>query len=215
MGPVAHNQWDRIDTIMYMLIYPHRPLVKTRTIDLIGYQQLPAGHNATVAVMCYSGYDIEDALILSRASLDRGLGRCMVLKKFTCALKKFSNGASERTMPPPEHARPAGHAEGPVASQAQPPRRHRTVGPHVFSIADTAISSVTFLISVISRRRRGVYTSSASVCSRTMASAGWASGSSTATCSSTNTRRPIRGHATTCWGAIPTRCPTRRTAHRL
>ena len=85
MGPVAHNQWDRIDTIMYMLIYPHRPLVKTRTIDLIGWEQLPAGHNAMVSVMSYSGYDIEDALILNKAALDRGFGRCMVLKKFTCA----------------------------------------------------------------------------------------------------------------------------------
>ena len=38
--------------------------------------------------MSYSGYDIEDALILNRASLDRGFGRCMVLKKFTATFKK-------------------------------------------------------------------------------------------------------------------------------
>jgi len=106
MGPVAHNQWDRIDTIMYMLIYPHRPLVKTRTIDLIGWEQLPAGHNAMVSVMSYSGYDIEDALILNKAALDRGFGRCMVLKKFTCALKKFANGSCEKAMPPPTPAKP-------------------------------------------------------------------------------------------------------------
>ena len=42
MGPVAHNQWDRIDTIMYMLIYPHRPLVETRTIDHIGCEPYPS-----------------------------------------------------------------------------------------------------------------------------------------------------------------------------
>ena len=63
MGTIAHNQGDRIDTILYLLVYPHKPLVKTRTLDLIGFGNLPAGHNATVAVMSYSGYDIEDALV--------------------------------------------------------------------------------------------------------------------------------------------------------
>lgn len=99
-SPLFASQADRIDTILYLLLYPHKPLVKTRTIDLIGYEQLPAGHNATVSVMSYSGYDIEDALILNKASLDRGFGRCMVLKKFSCALKKYANGTQDRAMPP-------------------------------------------------------------------------------------------------------------------
>ena len=74
MGTIAHNQGDRIDTILYLLVYPHKPLVKTRTLDLIGFGNLPAGHNATVAVMSYSGYDIEDALVSSFNHVqDRGL----------------------------------------------------------------------------------------------------------------------------------------------
>lgn len=43
-----------------------------QTIELINFEKLPAGQNATVAVMSYSGYDIEDAIVLNRASLDRG-----------------------------------------------------------------------------------------------------------------------------------------------
>lgn len=58
---------------MYLLAYPQRPMVKTKTIELIEFEKLPAGQNATVAVMSYSGYDIEDALVLNKASLDRGM----------------------------------------------------------------------------------------------------------------------------------------------
>jgi DNA-directed RNA polymerase beta subunit len=43
-------------------------MVKTKTIELVGYDRLPAGQNATIAVMSYSGYDIEDAIILNKAS---------------------------------------------------------------------------------------------------------------------------------------------------
>lgn len=71
-GTIGYNQRNRIDTLMYLLAYPQRPMVKTKTIEIIEFEKLPAGQNATVAVMSYSGYDIEDALILNKASLDRG-----------------------------------------------------------------------------------------------------------------------------------------------
>jgi DNA-directed RNA polymerase III subunit RPC2 len=72
MGTIACNQRNRIDTLLYNLVYPHKPMVKTRTIELINFEQLPAGQNAMVAVMSYSGFDIEDATVLNKASLDRG-----------------------------------------------------------------------------------------------------------------------------------------------
>ncbi len=43
-----------------------------QTIELMNFEKLPAGQNAMIAVMSYSGYDIEDALVINRASLDRG-----------------------------------------------------------------------------------------------------------------------------------------------
>ena len=110
IGAIAYNQFNRIDTLLYLMVYPQRPLCQTRTIELIQYdkvwrytffrlsefclfilQQLPAGNNATVAVMSYSGYDIEDALILNKYSLDRGFGRCIVLKKKVEVVKKYAN----------------------------------------------------------------------------------------------------------------------------
>ena len=66
IGAIGFNQLNRIDTLLYLSVYPQQPMVKTKTIELIGYDKLPAGQNATVAIMSFSGYDIEDALILNK-----------------------------------------------------------------------------------------------------------------------------------------------------
>ena len=52
-------------------------MLKTKPLELIQFDKLPAGQTATVAVMSFSGYDIEDALILNRSGLDRGMYVCM------------------------------------------------------------------------------------------------------------------------------------------
>ncbi|KND94146.1 DNA-directed RNA polymerase III subunit RPC2 [Tolypocladium ophioglossoides CBS 100239] len=96
IGAIAYNQFNRIDTLLYTLVYPQRPMVITKTIELIHYDKLPAGQNATVVVMSYSGYDIEDALVLNKASIDRGFGRCQVFRKYTTELQKYPNGRRER-----------------------------------------------------------------------------------------------------------------------
>lgn len=69
IGAIAYNQLNRIDTLLYLMVYPQQPMVKTKSIELVGYDKLPAGQNATVAVMSYSGYDIEDALILNKVGV--------------------------------------------------------------------------------------------------------------------------------------------------
>lgn len=100
MGTIGYNQRNRIDTLMYNLVYPQAPMVKSRTIELINFDKLPAGQNATVAVMSYSGYDIEDALILNKASIDRGYGRCLVYRNAKTTLKRYGNQTYDRVMGP-------------------------------------------------------------------------------------------------------------------
>ena len=100
IGAVAHNQLVRIDTLLFLMVYPQQPLVKTRTIELIHYDKLPAGQNANVAVMSYSGYDIEDALVLNQASCDRGFGRCQVFRKHSTTLRKYPDGTTDRVGDP-------------------------------------------------------------------------------------------------------------------
>lgn len=96
IGAIAYNQFTRIDTLLYLMVYPQQPMVKTRTIELIHYDKLPAGQNATVAVMSYSGYDIEDALVLNRSSCDRGFGRCQVFRKYSTQIRKYPNRSEDR-----------------------------------------------------------------------------------------------------------------------
>lgn len=89
IGSIGYNQLNRVDTLLYLMTYPQKPLVKSRTIELINFEELPAGQNAQVAIMSYSGYDIEDAIILNRASLDRGFGRAMYIRRYQTSLKKY------------------------------------------------------------------------------------------------------------------------------
>ena len=100
IGAIAYNQFNRIDTLLYTLVYPQRPMVITKTIELVHYDKLPAGQNATVVVMSFSGYDIEDALVLNKASCDRGFGRCQVFRKYTAEMQRYPNGRAERIGPP-------------------------------------------------------------------------------------------------------------------
>ncbi|XP_063405448.1 DNA-directed RNA polymerase III subunit RPC2-like isoform X1 [Mytilus trossulus] len=100
MGTIGYNQRNRIDTLLYLLCYPQAPLVKSKTIEMINFDKLPAGINATVAVMSYSGYDIEDALILNKASVDRGFGRCLVYRKQSVVLKRYANDTFDKVMGP-------------------------------------------------------------------------------------------------------------------
>ena len=96
------------------------PLLTTKTIELVGFDKLGAGQNATVAVMSYSGYDIEDAIIMNRASLDRGFGRCIVLRKYGTVLKKHQNRAQDIVQAasiPPGQVR--GYTPAPVLQDKQ------------------------------------------------------------------------------------------------
>jgi len=56
------NEYERMDGLIYTLIYPQKPMVKSRTLDLVNFDKIPGGQNACIAVMSYSGYDSEYAM---------------------------------------------------------------------------------------------------------------------------------------------------------
>ena len=101
LGVIGCNQFNRVDTVLYLLVYPQTPLVRTKTIELVNYHEMPAGHNASVAVMSYSGYDIEDAVVINKASIERGFGRSLIMKTMTEEIRRYANGAMDRILGPP------------------------------------------------------------------------------------------------------------------
>ncbi|KAK3227001.1 hypothetical protein Dsin_006863 [Dipteronia sinensis] len=85
VGNIAYNQLHRMDKLLHLLVYPQRPLLTMSTIELVGYDKLGAGQNAIVAVMSYSGYDINDAIVMNKSSLERGFGRSIEMKRYSAS----------------------------------------------------------------------------------------------------------------------------------
>ncbi|GKT28389.1 DNA-directed RNA polymerase II subunit rpb2 [Aduncisulcus paluster] len=89
MGVYATNFHQRYDTTANVLYYPQKPLVVTKALKYVKFDQLPAGQNAVVAIACYGGYNQEDSLILNQYSVDRGLFRSVVFHTYRETLKRL------------------------------------------------------------------------------------------------------------------------------
>lgn len=83
MGIYISNFHKRMDTLAHVLYYPQKPLVETRSMEYLHFKELPAGINAIVAILCYTGYNQEDSVIMSKSGIDRGLFRSLYYRSHT------------------------------------------------------------------------------------------------------------------------------------
>ncbi|PWA86659.1 nuclear RNA polymerase A2 [Artemisia annua] len=72
MGFSSQGMNCRADQKLYHLQTPQTPIVRTATYEKYRIDDSPLGTNAIVAVLAYSGYDMEDAMVLNKSSVDRG-----------------------------------------------------------------------------------------------------------------------------------------------
>jgi len=86
------NYQNRMDKTSYFLNYGQTPLVKSRYLDYVTHGDHPYGINAIVAVMCYTGYNVEDAVIINKNALDRGLFRTTYLSTYEAKEEKTKVG---------------------------------------------------------------------------------------------------------------------------
>ena len=84
IGIYATNFYNRLDSeSRNVLYYPQRPIVGTRLADNLHINRLSYGENAIVAIASYSGYNQEDAVIVSRSALERGLFRTLSFRTYS------------------------------------------------------------------------------------------------------------------------------------
>jgi DNA-directed RNA polymerase II subunit RPB2 len=69
------NYQMRIDKMGVILNYGQIPLVKSRYLEYINNEEIPYGVNAIVAIMCYTGYNVEDAILINEGAVKRGIFR--------------------------------------------------------------------------------------------------------------------------------------------
>ena len=73
---VYHSNYQmRIDKMGVVLNYGQTPLIKSRYLEYINNEEQPYGVNAIVAIMSYTGYNVEDAILINEGSIKRGMFR--------------------------------------------------------------------------------------------------------------------------------------------
>jgi DNA-directed RNA polymerase subunit B len=95
LGIYSFNFNNRVDTQSHILHYPQIPLIKTKPMDVLGYCEKPSGQNFVVAVLS-EGYNMEDALVFNKSSIDRGLARSSFFRIYQAESNRYLGGLQDK-----------------------------------------------------------------------------------------------------------------------
>lgn len=105
LGLYALNYHLRMDTYSNILHYPQTPLVRTKTTEVVGFDAHPAGQNFVVALISMDGYNMEDAIILNKGSIERGLARSTFFRPYVSVEKRYPGGQEDTICVPDKSVR--------------------------------------------------------------------------------------------------------------
>ncbi|BBL45295.1 DNA-directed RNA polymerase subunit B' [Nanobdella aerobiophila] len=88
------NYHNRFDTDISILYYPQQPIVRTFSNKIFQKENL-IGQNVVVAVMTQDGYNIEDALIMSKSSIERGIFRSVYFRSYEVEKLRYPGGLQD------------------------------------------------------------------------------------------------------------------------
>lgn len=95
LGTYATNYLIRMDTDVSVLHYPQVPIVQSFMHDVIKYNKHPAGQNVVIALMSHDGYNMLDAIVLNKGSIERGLARSTYYRPYTVEELRYSGGMTD------------------------------------------------------------------------------------------------------------------------
>jgi DNA-directed RNA polymerase subunit B len=98
LGIYAANYLVRLDTDVSILHYPQRPIVRSFMYDYL--HLYPAGQNLVVAIMPFEGYNMSDAVVLNKGSVERGLGRSTYFRPYSATELQYAGGLSDEIVVP-------------------------------------------------------------------------------------------------------------------
>jgi len=99
MGTPSTALSRRTDNKMYRLQSGQTPVVRPNLHNEYGFDNFPNGMNAVVAVISYTGYDMEDAMILNKSAHERGFGYGTVYKSDIIDLQGEPGATKSLTSP--------------------------------------------------------------------------------------------------------------------
>ncbi|KAI0159493.1 hypothetical protein BJ166DRAFT_626596 [Pestalotiopsis sp. NC0098] len=96
MGTPGTSLRYRTDNKMYRLQTGQTPIVRSPLHNAYGFDNFPNGFNSVVAVISYTGYDMDDAMILNKSSHERGFGHGTIYKTKKITLKEENRTKSAK-----------------------------------------------------------------------------------------------------------------------
>ena len=90
-----HTNYNmRMDKTALILNQGQKPLVKSRYMEFINGEENYYGENVIVAIMCYTGYNVEDAILVNEGALKRGLFRTTYYSVYETHEEKDKSGTT-------------------------------------------------------------------------------------------------------------------------
>ncbi|KAM0187987.1 hypothetical protein ACHAPA_002607 [Fusarium lateritium] len=88
----------RTDNKSYRIQTGQTPIVRAPLHNTYGFDNFPNGMNAVVAVISYTGYDMDDAMILNKSAHERGFGHGTIYKTKKISLKDDSRTKATKSV---------------------------------------------------------------------------------------------------------------------